>query len=165
MIFSLITIGLGVVLPDSSGGFAPVSDDTSAKTESAWADKIDSDWGGHAKIRGGGSWPSADSLYGLAGGGTYLDGSAEGRLKSELYFGEFSKFETHYEIIWSGGETRENIRELERMFPALTGEFFIRNRIPNDDRRLFDLTSVISDKDDYVLYHRIDRLVLTLKPN
>ena len=34
----------------------------------------------------------------------------------------------------------------------------------NDDRRFFDLTATISESPDYIFYHRLDRLALTLLP-
>jgi len=35
----------------------------------------------------------------------------------------------------------------------------------NDDRRLMDLTKTINETNDYIIYHRLDRLVLTLLPH
>ncbi len=161
MTLVLIAIaGFGTVRAETNGEI----DAEKAETEPSWTDKIDSDWGGHLKLRGTASWRPDDSLYELADEGIYWDGSVEGRLKNELYFGEFAVFETHYESVLSGGDTRESARKLERIFPGLTDESFIRSRIPDDERRLFDLTSVLGEKDDRILYHRIDRLVLTLKP-
>lgn len=133
--------------------------------ESGWLENVDSDWGGYLKARGSASWPSSDTLYELVGRGTYLDGSLEGRLKSELFFGDFATFETHYEMVLAGGDTRRKINALARIFPGLAAQGFIGSRIPEDDRRLVDLTSVISENDDLILYHRIDRLALTLKPS
>ncbi|MGA7827163.1 MAG: hypothetical protein WCA04_05860, partial [Geobacteraceae bacterium] len=130
-----------------------------------WLGRFKADWGGYLKARGMASWPATDTLYDLVGRGAYLDGSLDGRLKSELYFGDFATFETHYEMVLSGGDTRKKNSELTRLFPSLAAQGFIENRIPEDDRRLMDLTSVISENDDLVLYHRIDRLVLTLKPD
>ena len=132
--------------------------------DSGWMGTIDADWGGYLKARGAASWPAADSLYDIVGRGTYLDGSLEGRLKGEVYFGEFATFETHYEMVLSGGDTRRKSMALVRLFPALAAQGIIGTRIPEDNRRLFDLTSIISESDDLVLYHRIDRLALTLKP-
>ncbi len=136
-----------------------------AQDENRWTDNIDADWGGHFKIRGRVSRPAEDSPYRVVDDGTYLDGFIESRLKCELYFNEFAKFETHYETVLSGGDTLKNEKKLVSMVPGLSEEMFLRNRIPEDDRRLFDLTSVLSDKDDRILYHRIDRLVLTMKPD
>lgn len=155
--------------------FAPVRAESANPSEatqaaasdrgSGWLENVDSDWGGYLKARGSASWPSSDTLYELVGRGTYLDGSLEGRLKSELFFGDFATFETHYEMVLAGGDTRRKINALARIFPGLAAQGFIGSRIPEDDRRLVDLTSVISENDDLILYHRIDRLALTLKPS
>lgn len=155
--------------------FAPVRAESANPSEatqaaasdrgSGWLENVDSDWGGYLKARGTASWPSSDTLYELVGRGTYLDGSLEGRLKSELFFGDFATFETHYEMVLAGGDTRRKINALARIFPGLAAQGFIGSRIPEDDRRLVDLTSVISENDDLILYHRIDRLALTLKPS
>ena len=133
--------------------------------ETGWTNNIEADWGGHLKIRGSASRPADDSPYRVIDDNTYLDGFIESRLKCELYFGQFAKFETHYETVLSGGDTRKSGKKLASMVPGLSEEVFLRSRIPEDDRRLFDLTSVLSDKDDRILYHRIDRLVLTMKPD
>lgn len=166
-ILSLLTILLLAALAPAwaeSGDPPGESLPAASGKDSGWLKSFDSDWGGYLKVRGMASWPSADSLYELVGRGTYLDGSVEGRLKSDLFFGDFATFETHYEMILSGGETRRKNSALDRQFPALAAQGFIGTRIPEDDRRLFDLTSVISENNDLVLYHRLDRLNLTLKP-
>ncbi|NOR42378.1 MAG: hypothetical protein GQ572_03510 [Gammaproteobacteria bacterium] len=43
---------------------------------------------------------------------------------------------------------------------ALPGALIIPNPVPNDDHRLFDLTHVISQDDNSVLAHRLDRLFI-----
>ena len=43
---------------------------------------------------------------------------------------------------------------------ALPGAVIIPNPVPNDDHRLFDLTHVISQDDNSVLAHRLDRLFI-----
>jgi hypothetical protein len=163
---AIIGFLLLLLVAGSGPAWAESGDPTAASEKgSGWLEKLDADWGGYLKVRGMSSWPSADSLFDVVGRGTYLDGSVEGRLKSELYFGNFATFETHYEMVLSGGDTRRKSSALARLFPGLAAQGFIGPRIPEDDRRLFDLTSVISENDDLILYHRIDRLVLTLKPS
>jgi hypothetical protein len=163
----LLTLLLLPVFGQAWAESSDLSGDTlSAATvkESGWLEQLDGDWGGYLKARGTASWPSSETLYDLVGRGTYLDGSLEGRLKSELFFGDFASFETHYEMVLAGGETWKKNSQLARIFPGLAAQGFIGIRIPEDDRRLVDLTSVITENDDLVLYHRIDRLALTLKP-
>lgn len=43
---------------------------------------------------------------------------------------------------------------------SLPGNVLISNTVPTDERRLFDLTQVISENSDSILVHRLDRLYL-----
>ncbi len=121
-------------------------------------------WGGHIRLRGKGSLYEDDSIYEAIDDDPFFDGSAELRLKNRMDIGSRTTFETHYESIASGGDTRKNDRELAKRFggqpdvEAGTGEV-------SDKRRLMDLTGVIEDYDGHVWYHRLDRLVLTLRPS
>ena len=123
---------------------------------------IDAEWGGYIKCRGVASWPDDESFYRFVGTETYYDGSVEGRLKNRLYFGSSLYLDTHYEMILSGGEKRRKEKELERLFAGVFEEGYIQREI-EDDRRLMDLTKVISDDSDSILYHRLDRLSLTVQ--
>ncbi|MEA3471457.1 MAG: hypothetical protein U9R24_07050 [Thermodesulfobacteriota bacterium] len=149
-------VGMPVVWAEE--GIAP---DKSASSKDFPGD-IDAEWGGYIKCRGVASWPDYDSFYSLVGAGTYYDGSAEGRLKNRLYFGTSLYFDTHYEIILSGGDRRRNQKKLERLFAGVLEEGYILRKV-EDDRRLLDLTKAISDDDDYIFYHRLDRLSLTIQ--
>jgi hypothetical protein len=130
---------------------------------STWYQNLNPQWGGYLKTRGAASWYDDRTLYGTIGSNPYLDGSIDGRLKNQLYFGDWGQFETHYEIILFGGDTRRKNQEIEQRFPNLDKTFFLKGPV-NDNRRFFDLTAVISEDDEYVLYHRLDRLALTLLP-
>jgi hypothetical protein len=46
------------------------------------------------------------------------------------------------------------------LFSSLPGNVLISNTVPTDERRLFDLTQVISENSDSILVHRLDRLYL-----
>lgn len=119
-------------------------------------------WGGHLKARGSVAWPSDDSLSGAFGRQTLYDGSLEGRLKNTLEFESWFRFDTHYELVWAGGDSRRGGSRLQERFPNLASEVFATGRVPQDDRRLLDLSRVIAEDDSGVLYHRLDRLFLTL---
>jgi hypothetical protein len=123
---------------------------------------IDAEWGGYIKSRGVASWPDDESFYRFVGTETSYDGSVEGRLKNRLYLGAALYLDTHYEMILSGGDGRRKEKKLERLFAGLFGEGYIGREV-EDDRRLMDLTKAISDDDDSILYHRLDRLSLTLQ--
>ncbi len=126
---------------------------------------VEIDWGGHFKTRAKASRPSGDSFYEAVSDRIWLDGNLEGRLISECYFENSTRFEVHYEVIFSGGDTRKNIHEMQLLFPETVPEAIFFGGIPEDDLRLLDLTGTVSEKEDYILYHRIDRLALSLTPD
>jgi len=129
-----------------------------------WYQKIEWEWSGYLKARGGISWADEESFFGPVGTGPYYDGSAEARLKGKIYFGEWGYFEAHHETILSGGDTRRKLKELQRLYPSLFTTGLIIAGPLNDDRRLMDLTWTIHEDDQYILYQRFDRLSLTLLP-
>ncbi|MDY6951811.1 MAG: hypothetical protein SWE60_09875 [Thermodesulfobacteriota bacterium] len=131
----------------------------------SWNQNMDSQWDGHFKARGTASWPDDQSIFGPVGTGTYYDGNTEARFKSKLFFGEWGYFETHYEAVLSGGDRRRKGKELEKALPpGLWSSSLLVSRPVEDDRRFLDLTETVDDSDDHILYHRLDRLSLTLLP-
>ena len=76
----------------------------SSNNPSAWYQNLNPQWGGHLKTRGAASWYDEQTIYETVGHSPYVDGSAEGRLKNLLFFGEWGQFETHYEVILYGGD-------------------------------------------------------------
>ncbi|MBW2675573.1 MAG: hypothetical protein JRD89_19540 [Deltaproteobacteria bacterium] len=142
----------------TDSGTAPVQSDT-PKT---LFNTIETEWGGYLKCRGTVSWPDDESLYGLVGTGTYYDGSAEGRLKNRSYFGSSVYLDTHYEIILTGGDTRKKQKKLEKIFSGTVIENYLSGAV-DDKRRLMDLTKTLENHDDHTLYHRLDRLALTVR--
>jgi hypothetical protein len=129
-----------------------------------WYENIEAEWGGHFKARGSVSWPDDESVFQLVGTGPYYDGSAEFRLKNKVFFGDWGYFETHYEAVLAGGDTRRKVKEVERLLPDLFRDGLLINRPIEDDRRLMDLTGTIDEDESYILYHRLDRLFLTWLP-
>ncbi len=123
---------------------------------------IEADWGGYIKFRGAVSSPDDDTFYRLVGTGTYYDGSAEGRLKNRLSLGSSVYLDTHYEIILSGGDTRRKQGELQELFAGWDVARYLSGEI-TDNRRLMNLTKTLNDDDGYILYHRLDRLALTVQ--
>ncbi|MCP4631155.1 MAG: hypothetical protein GY850_47740 [bacterium] len=132
-----------------------------------WYDKIPWQWNGQVKARGSASWPGDRAVFEPVGAGTYYDGNIESRINNKLFLEGMGYFETQYEIVFSGGDTRSKQFELAKLFPDLfkfgTKFDLIYDQPIDDDRRLMNLTHVIDESDDYVLYHRLDRLSLTLK--
>lgn len=123
-----------------------------------WYRKLDAQWGGHLKLRGSAAWPDKDSFYRPVGTRTYYDGSIEGRLKHKLHLSDRTYFEAHYEVVLSGGDKRRKGKELNRRYGDLP--FLLKSSI-DDDRRLLNLTRTIREADDYLFYHRLDRLSIT----
>jgi hypothetical protein len=164
----LANIGLATswASPDDSYQFqsAPTISEDQAEPSTPWHKKIGLELGGHIKVRGSVSWPDDESVFKPVGTGTYYDGDAEGRLKNRLFLGKWGYFETHYEAVLSGGDTWKKGKELERLFPGLFKDGLLLNHPLEDDRRLLDLTKTIHEGDNYTLYHRLDRLSLTLLP-
>lgn len=122
---------------------------------------IDVEWGGHVRGRGNVSWPDDKAAPGVVDTGPYYDGSGECRLKNQVFFGNWGNFETHYEAILSGGDTRCAEASLARLHPAW---FSGPSGPPDDDLRIMHLTGVLEQEDDFIFYHRLDRLCLTLQP-
>jgi len=129
-----------------------------------WYKNVEAGWGGQIKVQGFASWVEDESIFQPVDTETYYDGNVQGRLKSKLFFGKRGSFETHYEVVLAGGDTRSHKKTLEGIPPDLLDASLLMSRPLEDDRRLMDLTKPIDENDDYVLYHRLDRLSLTWLP-
>lgn len=129
-----------------------------------WYNAIDYELGGQIKVQGSVSWPDDESYFQPVGTAPLYDGSTQVRLKNKLFWGERAVFETHYEAVLSGGDTRRKEQTLQSRYPALFATGLLASDPPSDRRRLMDLTSTIDEDDSHVLYHRLDRLCLTVTP-
>jgi len=102
------------------------------------ADDASYEFGGHTKLRLiGQSYPD-DSLFRDLVGSTSLDGAGELRLNFSAKRDGWS-FHSDYQLLGLNSE-------------------FLPMGMPNDDRRLFDLTKTITEDSDRALLHRLDRL-------
>jgi hypothetical protein len=135
-----------------------------AKTGSP-PETIEAKWGGHLKYRGEFSFPPATSPYRAVGPDAYFDASLEGRLKNTLFLGSRTRIDTHYEIVGAAGDTLDAQDKLAQLLGDPDVYALMAGPIPNDDHRVMNLTRVLKETDDTVLYHRIDRLALTLSPD
>lgn len=131
-----------------------------AKASGRLAD-IDSNWGGHLRAIGTGSWLDEDAISADTGTNPFYDGQVEWRLNNQLDFGSRWSMQTHYEWVAVGGDLFESRRMREGTAPLSP---FLSPSI-DDDWRLFDLTQVLTEKDRYLVYHRLDRLNLTYMPD
>jgi len=157
----VIALVLGRGVPPSAladAGTAPVRSETTHSLFST----IETEWGGYIKSRGTASWPGDGTVYSLVGRGTYYDGSAEGRLTNRTYLGSSISLDTHYEMIMTGGDTRRRQKTLEKIFAGTVVENYLSGAV-SDKRRLMDLTKTVKNRDTYTIYHRLDRLALTVR--
>ena len=160
---SLLLIPSSYARASSDGPHQSATPRSEAQTK-PWYKKIQWEWGGHVKARGGISWADDESFFQPVGIGPFYDGYAEARLQGKLSFGKWGYFEAHHETILSGGDTRRKVNELQQLYPFLfTTGLMIAGPL-DDDRRLMDLTWTMHEDAQYILYTRFDRLSLTLLP-
>jgi hypothetical protein len=103
------------------------------------ADALETEFGGHTKLRVVGQAYPADSAYRQLAGPDSVDASAVLRLNFGASAGRWT-FDSAYQLLGIRADTL-----------ALTP-------LPADERRLFGLTDVISSDDDSALLQRLDRL-------
>ncbi len=124
-----------------------------AWSSSVFADDIRYEYSGHTKLRATVQKYADNSIFNDLAGGSSVDGVGSFRLNFKASTGGWS-FDTAYQFIVLHGDRVEYSRNL----PALGGIF--NNRLPNDDRRLFDLTDTIYDSGKTAVVQRLDRLWL-----
>ena len=100
---------------------------------------LTTEFGGHTKFRAVGQSYPDNSLFRDVVGSETLDLAALLRLNLKLKSGNWT-FDSAYQLL------------------GLQGEGLKLSRPLNDDRRLFNLTDVISESSDSVFLHRLDRL-------
>ncbi len=119
-------------------------------------------WSGHLRGVGSLDYFSADHLLSRsASQSEFINGSVDGRLNLLAYPAERLRFELAYEAVLSGGQTREALYDFfEKNVEASEITLFQRLE-PSDDDKFFSLTKIIADEPNYLLYHRLDRLLLS----
>ena len=117
------------------------------------ADDTQVEFGGHTKGRLIAQTFPSDSIFHDLTGSDAIDVEGDLRLNLEVDRGPWS-FDASYQLFALYGDSVEYSRNLP------SGAGLIPNRFPEDDRRLFDLTSIISDDDKFASLHRLDRLWL-----
>ena len=98
-----------------------------------------------------GSYPDDSLLRDFIGTPSH-DANADLRLLVDGRKNNWS-WQGDYQLILRTGDTLDLSRQLQ-------GSFLVPEATQNDDRRLMDLTHVISDHDDHILLQRMDRLHL-----
>lgn len=104
----------------------------------AAADDNPLEFDGHTKLRAVGQTFPDDSLFRDLAGSSSVDAIAEARLNLGAKSSGWS-FRADYQLLGIHSK-------------------FLSLGLPNDDRRLFDLTEVISDGSEHAWLHRLDRL-------
>lgn len=120
-------------------------------SSAALADNSETDYGGHTKISLTGQVYPEQSLFRDLVGRDSLDISGDFRLNFKMNRERWS-VDAAYQLLALHGDSVE----LGRLLPGGTEIFF--PGLPNDDRRLFDLTHVIRESGKAVVLHRLDRL-------
>ena len=109
---------------------------------------------GHFKYRFTGAAIPDNSIFQDEAGDTAIDHGADTRLNFVWRGGAWDA-RADYQLIWLKGD----IFGIARGVPE--ERLFIASRVPTDETRLFDLTDVVTDGDDYALLQRLDRLWLS----
>ncbi len=108
----------------------------------AMADDSNFEFTGHTKLNATGQSYPDDSAFRALFGSSSLDAQADARLNVRWRSNGWG-FNADYQLVGLHGES-----------------IGFGGRLPSDDRRLFNLTDVISDSGDNALLHRLDRLWL-----
>lgn len=117
----------------------------------AFADDGETEFGGHTKFALSGQSYPAQSFFRDFVGSSSLDVSGDLRLNFKSEADRWS-VDAAYQLLALYGDSIE----LGRLLPGGVEVFF--PGLPNDDRRLFNLTDVIGDGGKTVLLQRLDRL-------
>ena len=118
----------------------------------ALAEETGYDIGGRLSAEGIYATYPNDSVAGEVAGSSTLDTNGAARIMVKADRGAWD-FRTDYQNAVLRGDSIETANSLPPGFEGL-----IIARLPADSRRLFDLTQVIDEGDDYVWLHRLDRL-------
>lgn len=116
----------------------------------ASADEVDYELGGHIKGRLLADWFPGDSFFNQLSGSNAVDVESNFRLNFGANKGAWN-FDAAWQVFAGYGDRIE----FTRMIQDDAG--FFGNGLVRDDRRLFDLTSVIEDDDKFAALHRLDR--------
>jgi hypothetical protein len=117
------------------------------------ADESNFEFTGHTKLNAvSQTYPNDSALQALFGSSSF-DAQADARLNLKWRSNGW-EFNADYQLLGVHGDSIGRGGNL----PAELGNLV--NRVPNDDRRLFNLTDVLSDSGDNALLHRLDRLWL-----
>lgn len=113
----------------------------------------DAKFGGHVKYRYNHTDYRADDVFAVFGDDPARDHALDLRLKAEDRRGPWD-FAAHYELLAVQGDTLAARRDIAAAGFPFTGAV---SGLPDDRRRLFDLTHAITDRERQAAVHRLDR--------
>ena len=115
------------------------------------------DPGGHIQAEGDWYHDKDNMLLFREGNGDDTALSGYVRLFDRIRIGASLDGEIHYEAVAFGGEYYRHLARLahDAAFPSIDPSFSV-----SDHTRLFNLTRVIDENADYLVYHRLDRLFI-----
>ncbi|MDH3469133.1 MAG: hypothetical protein OES26_25170, partial [Gammaproteobacteria bacterium] len=114
------------------------------------AEETDYEFGGHVKTRLLGDRFPGDSIFNQLAGSSAVDVESDLRLDFKASKASWS-FDAAWQLFAGYGDRIEFTRSIPDNVNIFGG------RLPNDDRRLFNLTSVIEDDGKFAAVHRLDR--------
>jgi hypothetical protein len=114
----------------------------------------DGKFGGHVKYQYTHTVYRADDIFAVFGDDPASDHGLDLRLKAEDRRGPWD-FAAHYEVLALNGDTLAARRNIAAAGFPFTGTV---SGLPDDRRRLFDLTHAITDRERRAVVHRLDRL-------
>jgi len=117
----------------------------------ATAQETEYQFDGHVKTRLLGDWYPKDSFFYQLAGDNALDLDNDLRLNFNASNGSW-EFDAAWQLFAGYGDRKE----FTGLLPSDNGIF--RGALPDDDRRLFNLTSVIEDEGKFAALHRLDRV-------
>jgi len=121
--------------------------------------KSDFTWSGHLRANASaGHYDAEQVLARSQDQNLFYDGGADFRLNASYYANDRLSFHAAYEAVFTGGQTRGAIADLSENLPAAAQDLVLQADTPSDQGQFFSLSKVIAEEDDYILYHRIDRL-------
>lgn len=126
-----------------------------------WRDAFDR--GGHLRLRVAAADPEAGSRLDIRDKDRLYDTAFEFRSKHQFLPSDTWELDVHYEMIGTAGDTREAKSLFLARYPA--ARQLVSPGGTSDDRRLMDLSRVITEDDDKRVYHRLDRLVISARQN
>lgn len=121
------------------------------RQSTALASDIELQYDGHIKTRLLADWFPTDSVFRSLAGSSSQELDSELRFNVDVRKGRWD-FDAAWQLYVAYGDRIDYTRSLP---PNLQ---FFSPRLPTDDRRLFDLTSVIEDDGKFAAVQRLDRL-------